>query len=161
MSRAVREAIRTFLRYSAVAALFATACSAGSPATNSVTVSFPGSSAPALNTEVVSTPGARQLGLMYRKELASDAGMLFVFPEERPLAFWMKNTYIELDIIYLDKNYQVVSIAARATPMTETPRPSGKPAQFALEVRGGSAEAWHIGPGSTASVSGQVPIPEH
>ena len=114
---------------------------------------------PSIQAEVAATDPARQLGLMYRKSLGETEGMLFVFPAEEPLSFWMRNTYVELDIIYLDKSLKVVSIVHRAVPLTETPRPSGKPAQYVLEVPGGSAKRWGVEPGWSAVVTGELPTP--
>ncbi len=116
-----------------------------------------GSSSPKLTAELALSPSEQQLGLMYRKELAETSSMLFVFPDERPRSFWMKNTYVELDIIFLDRQFRVVSIAARATPLTETPRESKAPAQFVLEVRGGLAARWNVGEGSLLAVNGDIP----
>jgi uncharacterized membrane protein (UPF0127 family) len=115
-----------------------------------------GSTSPNIQAEVVSTPGAQQQGLMYRKELAPTAGMLFVFPDEQPRTFWMKNTYLELDMIFIDQNFRIVSIVKKAVPLTETPRPSEKPAKYVLEVRGGSADTWHLAPGSRTAISGDL-----
>ncbi len=132
------------------------ACSEEKPAGVDVRID----NGPTVHAEVVSTPGARQLGLMYRKELAENAGMLFVFPEEKPLTFWMKNTYVPLDIIFLDRDLRVVSVAENAVPMTETPRPSNKPAQYALEVRAGSAVKWHLTAGMALHLDGTLPAPQ-
>lgn len=118
-----------------------------------------GAMTPSIQAEVAATDSARQLGLMYRKSLGETEGMLFVFPTEEPLSFWMRNTYVELDMIYLDKSLKVVSIVHRAVPLTETPRPSGKPAKYVLEVPGGSAKRWGVEPGWSAVVTGELPNP--
>ena len=116
-----------------------------------------GARSPEISAEVAATPSSRQIGLMYRKTLGETDGMLFVFPKEEPLSFWMRNTYVELDIIYLDKGLKVVSVVHRAVPLTETPRPSGKPAQYVLEVVGGSAKRWGVEPGWNAVIQGELP----
>lgn len=77
------------------------------------------------------------LGLMYRKSMAQNRGMLFIFPEEQMRSFWMKNTYIALDIIYIDSKKQIVSISKNAMPLSEISRPSEAPAQYVLEVNAG------------------------
>lgn len=136
-------------------------CSSGSEV--NVTVHFVtegGSTTPEIKCEVAATEGERRLGLMYRKSLASDSGMLFVFPEESERSFWMKNTYIELDIIFIDSSFEVVSVVHRAVPHSQTPRTSEGPARYVLEVRGGSAESWGVGPGSRLVVQGQIPAPQ-
>jgi uncharacterized membrane protein (UPF0127 family) len=97
--------------------------------------------------EVVSTPEGRERGLMFRKSLPADQGMLFDFHSERPVAFWMKNTLMPLDIIFVSADGRVVSIARNAVPMSETPLPSGLPALGVLEINGGQAAALHIEPG--------------
>jgi len=66
--------------------------------------------------EIAKTPQERQLGLMFRKQLSLNRGMLFVFPEEKLYAFWMKNTYLPLDIIWLNKNKEIVFIKEGAKP---------------------------------------------
>jgi len=90
--------------------------------------------------ELALTPKQRAQGLMFRETLADDAGMLFLFDREAPLTFWMKNTIVSLDIIYLDKNGRVVSIAPDAEPFSTDPIPSGAPAAGVLEVVAGTAQ---------------------
>ena len=97
--------------------------------------------------ETMDSESGRQLGLMYRKELPDNQGMLFVFPTEEPRSFWMKNTFLELDMLFFDSKKKLVSIVKRATPLTETRRDSNLPAQYVLEVLGGSAEKWGVEPG--------------
>ena len=81
-------------------------------------------------------------GLMFREEMPEDRGMLFMFPEMRPLAFWMKNTLIPLDIIYIDNNGEVVHIVtAKPCKVKNCPSyPSASPAQYVLELNGGEAQ---------------------
>ncbi|ATQ42803.1 hypothetical protein CSW64_10480 [Caulobacter mirabilis] len=89
--------------------------------------------------EIADDDAERERGLMYRTALAPDRGMLFVFDETAPRAFWMKNTYIPLDILYIGGDGRIVSIAARAEPFNETPIPSRSPARGVLEIYGGRA----------------------
>jgi uncharacterized protein len=117
-----------------------------------------GTTSPKISAEVVDTNSERQMGMMYRKEMAETSGMLFVFPEEQLRSFWMRNTYVELDIVFLDKDLKVVSIAERATPLSEKSRPSMKPAQFALEILGGQSAKWGVQPGSQLEIHGERPI---
>lgn len=93
-----------------------------------------------VRVEIANTPERRQLGLMYRKDLPHDHGMLFLFPQETPQSFWMKNTVLPLDIIYISAARTIVSIAKNTTPFSEQPIPSGQPAQFVLEVNAGFCE---------------------
>jgi uncharacterized membrane protein (UPF0127 family) len=94
-----------------------------------------------VTVELADTPEKRRLGLMYRKDLKEGQGMLFLFPKEGPLTFWMKNTPLSLDIIFINHARQIVSIVEEATPYSEKPLPSGKPAQFVLEVLAGFCQS--------------------
>jgi uncharacterized protein len=92
-----------------------------------------------INVEFAETQPQQQKGLMYRSSLSSDEGMLFLFEVERTLGFWMKNTYIDLDIAYIDKNFRIVDIqqmkATSSIEVGDPPAyPSKKPAQYALEM---------------------------
>lgn len=104
---------------------------------------------PPINAEVVYTPAGRQIGLQYRKQMASEEGMLFIFSVEEPRSFWMKNTYLELDMIFLNSARQVVAVIERAKPLTEQPRESIVPALYVLELNGGSVAKWGIRVGAT------------
>jgi uncharacterized membrane protein (UPF0127 family) len=86
--------------------------------------------------EVASTPDQRAQGLMYREALPDGTGMLFVFPDNQVRAFWMANTYVPLDIAYMDPSYRIVDIVQMEPLVTDT-YPSSAPAMFALEVRQG------------------------
>jgi uncharacterized membrane protein (UPF0127 family) len=87
-------------------------------------------------------------GMMYRRSVPEGTGMLFVMPEERYQSFWMRNTYVPLDIIYISEAGTVVSIQANAQPMNETPLPSEGPAKYVLEIAGGSSAPLGITPGT-------------
>ena len=89
-----------------------------------------------LKTEVVADNMTRSIGLMNRFSLAPDHGMLFVFAQSEPLAFWMKNTFIPLSIAYVDSNGVIVSIVDMK-PHDESTYPSGAPAMFAIEMKQG------------------------
>ena len=91
------------------------------------------------DVEIASDDATRELGLMCRKTMAPGHGMLFEFPQADPQTFWMKNTYLPLDIIYIGRNGRIVSIAANAKPFDETPLPSAGPANGVLEIKGGLA----------------------
>ena len=101
--------------------------------------------------EVAANEGDRQRGLMYRKSLAEDRGMLFVFPEQRPLSFWMRNTLIPLDIIYLDRFGKVVSVS-QMKPLDETGVPSGWPAKYAIELNEGTAKQLGVKAGDVLKI---------
>jgi Uncharacterized conserved protein len=97
--------------------------------------------------ELADSPREREYGLMCRKALAADRGMLFQFSAPGPQAFWMRNTLIPLDIIYIGADGRVVSIVRNARPLDETPLPSGRPAQYVLELAGGRAAEIGLLPG--------------
>ena len=97
--------------------------------------------------EIAKDEASREKGLMFRKYLPPDRGMLFEFDTEEPLEFWMKNTPLSLDIIFIDHAGVVKSIAANAEPLSETTIPSGAPADAALELLGGEAAKIGLQPG--------------
>jgi hypothetical protein len=103
----------------------------------------------------------RARGLMFVEEMPDDEGMLFIFPDERMRSFWMKNTRIPLDIIYIDRDLEIVSISADTPPCRSRNRrcpsyPSTGPAQYVLEINGGLAAEYGIEPGDRIEV-GNVP----
>jgi uncharacterized membrane protein (UPF0127 family) len=97
--------------------------------------------------EVVDTESGRERGLMGRKSLAPDAGMLFDFLTPQPVAFWMKDTLIPLDMVFIARDGVVKSIHADAQPLDLTPIPSDGPVQFVLEIAGGRAAQIGLEPG--------------
>lgn len=96
--------------------------------------------------EIADDDQERALGLMYRREMAADAGMLFVYEDEAQRFFWMRNTYLPLDIIFADATGRVVHVAANTVPFSERTIPSGKPALGVLEINAGLAEVHGIEP---------------
>lgn len=96
---------------------------------------------PLRRLEIARTPDKRAQGLMGRAALADDQAMLFVYPDEAPRAFWMKDTPSPLDIIFINGAGTVVAIGADAIPFDETPIPSVAPARYVLEVAAGRAAA--------------------
>ena len=87
--------------------------------------------------EVAVTPEEHARGLMYRSRLADDAGMVFVFEQPSVQRFWMKNTLIPLDMIFIGKDRRIVGVVENAAPETETERMVGAPSQYVLEISGG------------------------
>ncbi len=96
---------------------------------------------PAVNVEVARTEPERRKGLMDREKLAPDAGMLFVFDETSDHGFWMLNTLIPLDMIFVGEDGRVVGIVERAEPRSTEMRSVGAPSRYVLEVNGGWAAA--------------------
>jgi len=101
--------------------------------------------------EVADTTDKQALGLMFRDEMPPDHGMLFIFPNEAPRSFWMKNTRIPLDIMYFDKDLNMVSASLDTQPcrVRRCPSyPSIAAAMYVLELNAGTAEKLGVGPGS-------------
>lgn len=97
-----------------------------------------------IDIEIADTPYEWETGLMYRESLGEDQGMLFIYSNEAPRSFYMKNTLIPLDLIFYNKDSTVVSFHENAVPRDLTPIPSGEPAQFILEVNAGKVNEWNI-----------------
>lgn len=93
-----------------------------------------------LNIELALTPAQQARGLMYRTEMADNQGMLFVFPREAPRSFWMKNTLIPLDMIFIKRNGLIHHIHKNAIPYDLTPVSSEGDAYAVLEINGGLSE---------------------
>ena len=97
--------------------------------------------------EIAVTADERAKGLMYRTELAPDAGMLFDFAVPQPVYMWMKNTYIPLDMLFIRADGRIARIAADTTPLSTRTIESGEPVRGVLELPAGTAEARGIGVG--------------
>ena len=100
--------------------------------------------------EVAATPEEQEKGLMFRRSLAGDRGMIFPYDPPQEVAFWMKNTLIPLDIIYIRSDGTIVRIT-KAEAMDLTPLPSGEPITGVLEIRAGRAAELGIQEGDTVS----------
>lgn len=139
----------------ALALITAAAACAGGP---QVALLAPDGARRALvNVEIANTPAARELGLMYRKHLDADAGMIFIFPAPDRLSFWMKNTEIPLDMIFADGAGKIVGIVENAEPFSEKPLGVGGDSLYVLEVNGGFAQRHQVTPGDRLQFSGFVP----
>lgn len=101
----------------------------------------------AFMVEIADSPNEREYGLMCRKALAADRGMLFIFNHAEPQMFWMRNTLIPLDIVYIGADGRVVSISRNVQPLDESGAPSAGPAKFVLEIPGGRAAQIGLLPG--------------
>ncbi len=93
----------------------------------------------AFQVEVMRTDEQRAKGLMFRRYLAADRGMLFDFKAEQTVTMWMKNTFLPLDMIFIGKDGRIVGVAENTEPMSERVIPSGAPALAVLEVNAGTA----------------------
>ena len=87
--------------------------------------------------ELATTDAEQQRGLMFRDHMDADAGMLFVFDHDSVHTFWMKNTLIPLDMLFIGGDQKIVGIVENATPQTETSRTVGLPSRYVLEINGG------------------------
>lgn len=126
---------------------------AASPNDTEPTVTFSTASGDvSVLVEVADTPAERATGLMYRQSLDADRGMIFVFPSEAVQTFWMQNTYIPLDMIFINRGLEVVGVVADAEPLTTTPRTVGVPSMYVVEVNGGFAAAHGIATGTTVTL---------
>ena len=123
------------------------ACSPAAPEMRPLTIKRTDGSVLPLQVEIADSPAERAQGLMGRRDLADRHGMLFIFPEEDRLRFWMKNTPLFLDIIFINSDGKILSIHPKARPYDETAIPSLQPAQYVLEIKGGEAAALNITPG--------------
>jgi uncharacterized membrane protein (UPF0127 family) len=104
-----------------------------------------------LQVEVADTPQARSTGLMYRRTLDPDHGMLFDFGGEQPVSMWMKNTYIPLDMVFIGSDRRVRHIAQQTTPLSERTVESPMPVRYVLEIKGGRGAELGIAPGDMVS----------
>jgi len=156
----MRERLHIQIICVAALVLFLTGQLACEEATSRIDVHFvtaDGKATETFHAEIASTPSARTVGLMHRHEMGKREGMLFVFPGSEPRSFWMKNTYLELDMIFINSAESVVSVVKRAKPLTTTARLSGESAQYVLEVLGGEAEALGITSGSKVIFGASLP----
>lgn len=100
-----------------------------------------------LDIEIADTDFDIQTGLMYRDSMKKNQGMLFVFNDFKERYFYMKNTHIPLDLIYIDDAYKIVSFQKNAKPFDESSLPSNTPAKYVLEINAGLIDAWALSVG--------------
>jgi uncharacterized membrane protein (UPF0127 family) len=94
----------------------------------------------AFSVELATNDEERERGLMYRKELPQGHGMLFDFGHDQPVAFWMHNTYISLDMMFIRSDGRIMRIEENAEPLSDRLIPAGAPVRAVLEVIGGTAQ---------------------
>ena len=138
-------------RTAGAALLALVACGAHEPA---AVVHTAGGGRAEVAVEVAATPEAQARGLMYRRALADGRGMLFVFPAEAPHQFWMKNTFIPLDMIFIAADGRIVGIHPNATPLSTAPLGVERPSRYVLEVPGGWAARRGVAPGDRVELRG-------
>ena len=114
-----------------------------------------GAGARTVQVEVADDGFERSRGLMWRERMAPDWGMLFIFADESPRSFWMRNTYLPLDIVFIDHEGVIVSISEDAQPLLESPQHrSAGPAKYVLELNAGYAATHGIEAGQRVKFSG-------
>ena len=128
------------------AVLSSSALAASAPATEVLSIDA-GKGSKSFYVEVVREEKDLNRGLMFRRHMASDHGMLFDYDPPVEVAFWMKNTYIPLDIIFIDANGRILRIEENAKPLSLAHIPSGGEARGVLEINGGLSANLGIGPG--------------
>ncbi|WP_339626778.1 DUF192 domain-containing protein [uncultured Winogradskyella sp.] len=104
-----------------------------------------------LDIEIANNPYETQTGLMYRTKLEENQAMLFIFPDAQPRSFYMKNTKIPLDIIYINAYKEIVSFQKNAKPFDETSLPSTASAKYVLEINSGLSDDWQLNVGDKIS----------
>ena len=100
-----------------------------------------------VQVELARADAERRQGLMFRWSLAPDHGMLFIWAGAKPRTFWMKNTRVPLDMIFITADKKILGLVENAEPYTETPRSAPGESQYVLEVAGGQAKAHGLAPG--------------
>ncbi len=107
----------------------------------------------AFSVELATNDAERARGLMFRKSLPEGHGMLFDFQTDQPVQFWMRNTYVPLDMIFIRGDGRVLNIAQNATPLSDALIPSAGSVRGVLEVIAGTARKYHIAPGDRVTGS--------
>ncbi|WP_246660028.1 DUF192 domain-containing protein [Rhizobium sp. FKL33] len=144
---------RTLLK-SAVLALFLcplAALATELPNRETLTIARASGGSATFTVEVAATEEERRIGLMDRKSMAQDRGMLFDFGETRPVYMWMRNTYIPLDMLFIDGSGLIRHIRAETTPLSDDIIDSHAPVRFVLEINGGLAAKLGIAVGDTVA----------
>ena len=106
-----------------------------------------------LDIEFATTEYETQTGLMYRRSMQNDRGMLFVFENEIRRSFYMKNTEFALDIIFVNSDHEIVSIQKNAKPFDKSSLPSDAPAKYVLEINAGLSDQWGLEAGDLIEFS--------
>ena len=106
-----------------------------------------------IHIEVAENEQERTQGLMWRYSMADSLGMLFLFEKEKPQSFWMRNTYISLDIIFANEKFEIVTIQKYTQPLSDFPIPSDFPAKYVVETNSGFCDAHKIKVGDVLKFS--------
>lgn len=125
---------------------------------NAKFVSEQGKKTASFQLEVADTLPRRMAGLMYRKEMAADAGMIFIFPDMKPRSFWMKDTYLSLDMVFLNDQLEVVAVLPNVPILNTQPRESKVPAKYVIELNAGIAAQAGVTIGSKLVPETPLPV---
>ena len=138
--------------------LFSPAVAAAADPVTAAFVSPSGAKSEPFSLEVAETLPKRMAGLMYRKEMPANSGMIFIFPGMEPRSFWMKDTYLSLDMIFLNDQLEVVALIENVPILNSQPRESKAAAQYVIELNAGTAAKTGIVVGS--KLAPQRPLPK-
>ena len=130
------------------------AAKAPQPAAPAVVLMAPGQEPARVTVEIARTEPERRVGLMHRKHLGAEAGMLFLFERSQQLTFWMRNTFVPLDMIFITEALTVLGVVENAEPLTESPRAVPGISKYVLEVNAGYSRAHGVGPGTVVRFEG-------
>ena len=119
-----------------------------------VTITTQDGRAVSFAVEIADTPSKREMGLQYRRDLAADRGMIFLFPAESQQSFWMKNTPLPLDMIFINRDRKIAGIVEQTVPFSLDPRSVNAPSQYVLEINGGLSKRHGIKAGDTVRFDG-------
>ena len=152
------------MRLASIALLLLFGCSTSEGANDSgenpfrIPVSIAASSGEVtFQSELADAPTERNKGLMFRESMGEREGMLFLFPDEAPRSFWMRNTLIPLDMIFVRSDRTILGIVENAEPKTDTARAVEGASQFVLEINGGLSRKLGIAPGQTVTFMAPIP----
>ena len=107
--------------------------------------------------EIADTDPERHRGLMYRHSIGAREGMIFIFPNETEHSFWMKNTYIPLDMVFVGSDWRVAGVLENVPPLTEESRSVGKPSKYVLEFAAGTMRSLGVTAGTIVKTDATVP----
>jgi uncharacterized membrane protein (UPF0127 family) len=139
--------LRRLARKAAALAFLALATAAYAQTLESLTIASQGGQRQSFKVEVARNDADRAQGLMYRRAMPADQGMLFDFAKVAPVSMWMQNTYLPLDMLFVRPDGTIARIAANTEPLSTRTIPSGEPVLAVLELNAGTAARLNIKPG--------------
>jgi uncharacterized protein len=141
---------RRFALVTGLLTVFATSAAGADPvcSDDAIFLRAPDGTQVRFSVEIADDAPERAQGLMNRPSLAASAGMLFVYPHPKAVSFWMKNTLIPLDMLFVDSTGKVTVVHPMATPLDETGIDGGEGVQFVIEINGGMAKSLGLVPGT-------------